>query len=131
MNRRDFLGIAAASIFAPQFGRWYRQGSGLLVRDVEPPQGWVPFSPPRFAAVEHYTITAVTATTITVERFPKPVRVPVGSDGRLRNRALFSDAKTGHRSRPADLHVVSTSDFRVGQVVRIPQPFAQGQLLLP
>lgn len=35
MNRRDFVGIAAASIFAPRFGRWYRQGSGLMV--PEPP----------------------------------------------------------------------------------------------
>lgn len=29
MNRRDFLGAAALSIFAPRFGRWFRQGVGL------------------------------------------------------------------------------------------------------
>lgn len=31
MNRRDFLGIATGLVFAPKFGRWYRQGSGLIV----------------------------------------------------------------------------------------------------
>lgn len=30
MKRRDFLGMAAASVFVPQFGRWYRQSSGLV-----------------------------------------------------------------------------------------------------
>lgn len=48
MKRRDFLGIAASSIFAPVFGRWYRQGSGLLVREegvwttdlIPAPAGW-------------------------------------------------------------------------------------------
>lgn len=30
MKRRDFIGAAAASIFAPKFGKWYQQGSGLL-----------------------------------------------------------------------------------------------------
>lgn len=34
MNRRGFLGLslaAAGMVFAPKFGRWHRQGSGLLV----------------------------------------------------------------------------------------------------
>lgn len=34
MNRRGFLGMslaAAGMVFAPKFGRWHRQGSGLLV----------------------------------------------------------------------------------------------------
>lgn len=34
MKRRDFLGFslaAAGLVFAPKFGRWHRQGSGLLV----------------------------------------------------------------------------------------------------
>lgn len=33
-SRRDFLrllGLGTAGIFVPQFGRWHRQGSGLLV----------------------------------------------------------------------------------------------------
>lgn len=36
MNRRGFLGMslaAAGMVFAPKFGRWHRQGSGLLVPD--------------------------------------------------------------------------------------------------
>lgn len=39
MNRRTFAGLTLAAIggvFAPRFGRWYRQGSGLLV-----PEPWV------------------------------------------------------------------------------------------
>lgn len=48
MRRREFLGAAAASIFAPVFGSWYRQGSGLLVREegvwttdlIPAPSGW-------------------------------------------------------------------------------------------
>ncbi len=36
MNRRTFLGAAAASIFAPRFGKWFTQRpSGLLV-----PEWW-------------------------------------------------------------------------------------------
>lgn len=31
MRRRDFLRAAGVAIFAPQFGRWYRRGSGLVV----------------------------------------------------------------------------------------------------
>lgn len=34
MNRRDFFGIAASSIFVPKLEGWYRQGSGLLVRST-------------------------------------------------------------------------------------------------
>lgn len=34
MKRRDFIGAAAASIFAPKFGKWYQQGSGIIVRDL-------------------------------------------------------------------------------------------------
>lgn len=30
MNRRGFLTAAAASIFVPQFGRFFREGSGRL-----------------------------------------------------------------------------------------------------
>lgn len=36
MDRRGFLGaltVAAGGIFVPQFGRWFRQGSGLLTPD--------------------------------------------------------------------------------------------------
>ena len=36
MNRRDFMGLslaAAGMVFAPKFGRWHRQGSGLLIPD--------------------------------------------------------------------------------------------------
>jgi hypothetical protein len=35
MNRRAFAGLTLAAvggIFVPQFGAWYRRGSGLLVR---------------------------------------------------------------------------------------------------
>lgn len=32
MNRRGFLTAAAASIFVPQFGRFFREGSGTLWR---------------------------------------------------------------------------------------------------
>lgn len=35
MNRRGFLtalGVAAGGVFVPKFGRWFRQGSGILVR---------------------------------------------------------------------------------------------------
>lgn len=31
MNRRQFFGLAASSIFVPVYGKWYRQGSGVLV----------------------------------------------------------------------------------------------------
>lgn len=31
IDRRGFLTAAAASIFVPQFGRFFREGSGLLV----------------------------------------------------------------------------------------------------
>ena len=31
MNRRSFLGLAALSVFAPKYGRWFRRGSGLIV----------------------------------------------------------------------------------------------------
>lgn len=37
MKRRAFLGAAAATIFAPTFGRWYRRGSGVLVPIAPPP----------------------------------------------------------------------------------------------
>lgn len=33
MNRRQFFGLAASSIFVPVYGKWYRQGSGLLVAE--------------------------------------------------------------------------------------------------
>lgn len=36
MKRRDFVGFSLAAMglaFAPKFGRWHRQGSGLLVPD--------------------------------------------------------------------------------------------------
>lgn len=39
MNRRAFAGLSLAAIggvFVPQFGKWYRQGSGLLA----PNPGW-------------------------------------------------------------------------------------------
>ncbi len=35
MKRRDFLGAAAASVFAPQFGRWFARSSGVLVGSTE------------------------------------------------------------------------------------------------
>ena len=38
MNRRGFLGLSLAAvggIFVPKYDKWYRQGSGLLVRDPE------------------------------------------------------------------------------------------------
>ena len=35
MDRRNFLGILGGLIAVPQFGRWHRQGSGLLVPAVE------------------------------------------------------------------------------------------------
>lgn len=44
MRRRDFLGMAAASVFVPQFGRWYRQVSGLILPEWEltvPHAGWM------------------------------------------------------------------------------------------
>lgn len=37
MHRRSFLGLGLAAvggIFAPKYGQWYKQGRGLLVRDV-------------------------------------------------------------------------------------------------
>lgn len=43
MKRRAFLGAAAATIFAPTFGRWYRRGSGLLVPPPVPDFAIVPF----------------------------------------------------------------------------------------
>ena len=36
MNRRDMLGLSLAAmggVFAPRFGRWYREASGLVVPD--------------------------------------------------------------------------------------------------
>ncbi len=36
MNRRNFLGAAAASVFAPQFGRWFARSSGILLREQAP-----------------------------------------------------------------------------------------------
>ena len=39
MIRRDFFGALAlglGGVFAPKFGRWHKQGSGVLVRDLWP-----------------------------------------------------------------------------------------------
>ena len=128
MNRRDFLGIAAASIFAPKFGQWYRQGSGLIVREIEPQ--WKPVGAAGYYT-EQFWITGVSPTTITVERFPKPVRVPVGGSVRLRSRALFSDAMTGRpRPTPPKITTHDAGNFRVGQMIRIPEPFAYGQMMI-
>lgn len=44
MNRRSFLTAAAASIFVPQFGRFFRQGSGSLwtvQRDILPVEAYI------------------------------------------------------------------------------------------
>lgn len=123
MNRRDFFGIAAASIFAPRFGRWYRQGSGLIVRDVEAPQTWAPVPPPRLT-VEHFVVTSVSSYSISVTRYPTPLRVPNGHSVNLRNRALFSDAPLGRRpdqQPPQAVAILPTADFsgfRVGDVIR-------------
>ena len=56
MNRRLFLGFSLAAVggvFVPKYGRWYRQGSGVLVPNTDwimnpdmaewigsPPSGW-------------------------------------------------------------------------------------------
>jgi len=48
VNRRSFLGAAAASIFAPKFGSWYRQRSGLIVPEFV---GEITFALPRSAGV--------------------------------------------------------------------------------
>lgn len=133
MNRRDFLGIAAASIFAPRFGRWYRQGSGLIVRDVEAEQPTVTHTGFHFGEWG-YVITATTATTMTVEYLPKsrhPANPRLHSGGHLRSRALFSDALTGLKPKPSEIRGANVSDFRVGDVLHIPRPFGDGLMLLP
>lgn len=53
MNRRQFFGLAASSIFVPVYGKWYRQGSGLLVAQ----KGAVTFE-----AIAPATINAVLVT---------------------------------------------------------------------
>lgn len=43
MNRRSFLTAAAASIFVPQFGRFFREGTGSLwtvQRDILPAEAY-------------------------------------------------------------------------------------------
>jgi len=46
MNRRGFLGMAAASIFVPRFGRFFREGSGSLWR-MDMAATWPAWSPTR------------------------------------------------------------------------------------
>lgn len=132
MNRRAFLGIAAASIFAPQFGRWYRQGSGLLVRDAGvvswppttlPPDGWMTSTD-----ALPYVVTGVGNGVLTVDTFRDGKRLPTG--GHLRSRALFSGALTGRKPRTSEIRGTNVSDLRVGDVIRIPQPFSHGQMMI-
>lgn len=50
MQRREFLGAAAASIFAPKFSRWFRQGSGLVVPASSPFEAYMEAALPEFDA---------------------------------------------------------------------------------
>lgn len=109
MNRRNFFGIAGASIFAPIFGRWYRQGSGLVV-PMDPPGPAVVNLEDAFAVGgRRFVILGVGPHVLTVG-LDQPLH-PMCRNG-LTNRAMFGDA-----SRPLQglqLHVVASGDFRPG-----------------
>ena len=50
MNRRTFAGLGLAAlggIFVPQYGRWHRQGSGLLVAEDSANAASLGFQPDR------------------------------------------------------------------------------------
>lgn len=112
MNRRNFLGIAGASIFAPIFGRWYRQGSGLVVPERLPLSTLAgPVEDAFSVGGRPFVIVGVGPHHLTVGLEPEWPSHPMCRNG-LTNRAMFGDA-----SRPLQglqLHVVASGDFRPG-----------------
>lgn len=81
MNRREFFGLAAASIFAPKFGRWYRQGSGLLVpaTTLSPPGYDVFVGSALTLMVQAYGLTSVDF--VLTDRMGRTKRVPAKNSG--------------------------------------------------
>lgn len=96
MNRRAFLGIAAASVFAPKFGRWYRQGSGLIVRDLQVAQPYgIRGAAPYYT--QTLTVTGKHGNMLTVA---EPIRQDL-------------------LARPHSLIVVNGTDFRPGMTLQV------------